>query len=111
MLCVGLDMTAALVAGLTVRASFTRAETPSGKLAIDGDGNVYLADMARPQITRFGADGGVTVVPLTTEAMSAPEYNRMIPRTIHYDAGQDTLYIATRGMGMGAEFWEISSLR
>ena len=110
-LCVAEDQTGALIARGATRASFLRAEMPSGKLAVDADGNAYLADMSRPQITRFTTDGGVTVVPLTSEASTSPEYNRMIPRTIHYDSGLDTLYIVTRGTGTGGQIWEISDLR
>jgi hypothetical protein len=53
----------------------------------------------------------VTVVPLSSELPTSAEYAAMIPQSIHYDAGLDTLVVVTRGTGGVPRFWQITKLR
>lgn len=112
MLCRRTDNRGALLVNGAVRQSFDVGQIPSGRLAVDGDGNAYLADLSRPQITRFGVDGAVTVVPLTTLTdVNDPAYVAMIPHGLGYDNGLDALVVVTRGTGGLRDFWQASNLR
>jgi hypothetical protein len=110
-LCRRLDNRGAVLANGGTRQSFEPDQVPSGRLAADDTGTVYLADLQRAQITRFSGDGGVTVVPLSSELPTSAEYAAMIPQSIHYDAGLDTLVVVTRGTGGVPRFWQITKLR
>ncbi|MCB9507481.1 MAG: hypothetical protein H6697_07415 [Myxococcales bacterium] len=109
MLCLRQDNRGALIVNGATRATFEVNQTPRGVLAVDGNGNAWLADAQRAQIVRFAADGGATVLSLTTAAESSPEYASMVPVSLHYDTGIDSLILVTRGAGGIRAFWQIST--
>jgi hypothetical protein len=112
MLCRRTDNRGAVIVNGAVRQSFEVGQIPTGRMTMDGDGNVYLADLTRPQITRFGTDGGAVVVPLTTLTdTSDPAYAAMIPIAVQYDNGLDSLVLVARGLNGVREFWQISNVR
>lgn len=112
MLCRRTDNRGALVVNGAARQSFEVGLIPTGRLTVDGDRNAYLADLTRPQITRFGTDGGAVVVPLTTLTdVNDPAYAAMIPVAVFYDNGLDSLVLVTRGTGGFRDFWQISNVR
>jgi hypothetical protein len=63
MLCLREDNRGAMIVNGSTRATFDVGQTPRGKLAVDGSGTAFLADMSRAQIIRFALNGAATVDP------------------------------------------------
>lgn len=82
-----------------------------GKFALDGRGTAWYTSLVTASITRFTPDGGVAEIPLTSAAAGTPEYTAMIPISIHYELGSDTLLLVTRGAGDVPELHEVANLR
>lgn len=86
-------------------------DPPSGSFELDGDGIIWNARTDRASVVRYTPDGGETEIPLTDAAVGTAAYTAMIPRSIHYDLGLDTLYVVTRGTGNVPEIHEVTNLR
>lgn len=83
----------------------------AGKWALDGRGTAWYTSLVTASITRFTPDGGVAEIPLSSAASGTPEYTAMIPISIHYELGTDTLLLVTRGAGDVPEIHEVTNLR
>ena len=110
-ICVAKDRGGALIVNKVARVEFPVGQVPFGLTTIDSRDTVYLADLQRAQLTRFATDGSITVIPLTSAAPSSDEYAAMIPESIHYDSGLDTLYVVTRGTAGTPAFHQLTKLR
>jgi len=84
-----------------------------GSFALDRtEGVAYATDPSRAELVVFGLTStesgyGVRTVALTDAAPDSPEYARMLPRAIRYDASRDEVVLITAGMGT-PEVWTIS---
>lgn len=84
---------------------------PDGSWELDDDGTAWLGRTDRASVVRYTPDGGETEIPLTDATVGTAAYTAMIPRSIHYDLGLDTLYVVTRGTGNVPEIYEVTNLR
>jgi len=78
---------------------FGQAADPAGRVAVDADGNLFLADTRNHRIRRIGTDGVVTTIAGDGERGSAgdgvPATEAQLDNPVDVDFGPDgTLYIA-----------------
>lgn len=78
---------------------FGQSADPAGRLAIDADGNMVLADTRNHRVRRIGTDGVITTIAGTGERGSAgegvPATEAQLDNPVDVDFGADgTLYIA-----------------
>lgn len=67
-----------------------------GPVALANDGTAIAIDRASPQVFVCGADGGLQLVPLTTDTVGLADW---VPSDIVYVPFSDTFLIRTRGRG------------